>query len=42
LTLLEASTGWVSVRFVNDTSHLLGLDTGGRDAADAVDGALGL
>jgi broad specificity phosphatase PhoE len=42
LTLLEASTGWVSVRFVNDTSHLLGLDTGGSDAADAVDGALGL
>jgi broad specificity phosphatase PhoE len=42
LTLLEASTGWVSVRFVNDTSHLLGLDTGGSDAADAADGALGL
>ena len=35
LTLLEASAGWVSVRFVNDTSHLLGLDTGGSDAADA-------
>jgi alpha-ribazole phosphatase len=41
LTLLEASTGWVSVRFVNDTSHLLGLDTGGDDAADAADGASG-
>ena len=35
LTLLEASAGWVSVRFVNDTSHLLGLGTGGSDAADA-------
>ncbi len=39
LTLLEASAGWVSVRFVNDTSHLLGLDTGGSDAADAADAA---
>ena len=26
----------------DDTSHLLGLDTGGSDAADAADGALGL
>ena len=45
LTLLEANAGWVSVRFVNDTSHLLGLDTGGDDAAeaaDAADGASGL
>jgi broad specificity phosphatase PhoE len=41
LSLLEASAGWVSVRFVNDTSHLLGLDTGGGDAADAADAALG-
>jgi broad specificity phosphatase PhoE len=38
LTLLEANAGWVSVRFVNDTSHLLGLDTGGSDAADAAFG----
>ena len=35
LSLLETSAGWVSVRFVNDTSHLLGLDTGGGDAAAA-------
>jgi alpha-ribazole phosphatase len=35
LSLLETSAGWVSVRFVNDTSHLLGLDTGGGDAATA-------
>ena len=41
LTLLEASAGWVSVRFVNDTSHLLGLDTGGSDAANAADAAVG-
>lgn len=41
LTLLEANAGWVSVRFVNDTSHLLGLDTGGGDAAEAADAALG-
>ncbi len=27
LSLLETSEGWVSVRFVNDTSHLRGLDT---------------
>ncbi len=40
LSLLETSAGWVSVRFVNDTSHLLGLDTGGGDAATA-EGAAG-
>jgi broad specificity phosphatase PhoE len=32
LSLLETSAGWVSVRFVNDTSHLRGLDA---DAAEA-------
>ena len=39
LSLLETSPAWVSVRFINDTSHLLGLDTGGGDAGDAVDAA---
>ena len=27
LSLLEATEGWISVRFLNDTSHLRGLDT---------------
>jgi len=39
LSLLEIGDGWVSVRFVNDTSHLLGLDEAAFEAAGARDGA---
>ena len=35
VTLLETSGDWVSVRFVNDTSHLFGLDAGETDALQA-------
>ena len=34
LSLLEITDGWVSVRFVNDTSHLRGLDTAIQGTAD--------
>jgi len=44
LSLLETGEGWVSVRFVNDTSHLVGLDeaafeSAALEAAAALDGA---
>jgi broad specificity phosphatase PhoE len=35
LSLLETSRAWISVRFVNDTSHLRGLDTSADDATAA-------
>ena len=39
LSLLETGEGWFSVRFVNDTSHLLGLEEAALEAAAARDGA---
>jgi broad specificity phosphatase PhoE len=35
LSLLETSEGWTSVRFVNDTSHLRGLNASADDASAA-------